>query len=142
MSQPHANRETEFTLVGVFESVAEAVPDRAAVVQGSRRVSYGELAERARRLASYLHDHGLGARAERSDLAGHESGQDHLALVLYNGPEYIEGMLGAYGARVAPFNVNYRYIGEELRYLIADAKPKGVRVRVACNALTCPPREY
>jgi fatty-acyl-CoA synthase len=126
VAQPHTNRETEFTLVGVFESVAEAVPDRAAVVQGSRRLSYGELAERALRLASYLHDHGLGARAERSNLAGHESGQDHLALVLYNGPEYIEGMLGAYGARVAPFNVNYRYIGDELRYLIADAEPKGV----------------
>ena len=46
--------------------------------------------------------------------------------MLYNGPEYIEGMLGAYGARVAPFNVNYRYVGNELRYLFNDAKPRGV----------------
>jgi fatty-acyl-CoA synthase len=30
-------------------------------------------------------------------------------------------MLGAYKARVAPFNVNYRYVEEELRYLLADA---------------------
>ena len=51
---------------------------------------------------------------ERSDLAGHESGQDHLGLYLYNGNEYLEGMLGAYKARVAPFNVNYRYVEEEL----------------------------
>ena len=89
-------------------------------------MSYGDLAVRSRRLASYLHSSGLGVYADRSGLAGHQSGQDHLALVLYNGPEYIEGMLGAYGARVAPFNVNYRYVGDELRFLMADAKPGGV----------------
>ena len=126
VSQTLSDRESSFTLVGVFEAVADAVPDRAAVVQGVRRVSYGAMKERARRLAWYLHERGLGSHAERSDLAGHESGQDHLALVLYNGPEYIEGMLGAYGARIAPFNVNYRYVGDELRYLFNDAKPKGV----------------
>ncbi len=46
--------------------------------------------------------------------------------MLYNGPEYIEGMLGAYGARVAPMNVNYRYVGDELRYLIRDANPRAL----------------
>jgi fatty-acyl-CoA synthase len=35
-------------------------------------------------------------------------------------------MLGCYGARVAPFNVNYRYVGEELRYLLNDAMPRGL----------------
>ncbi len=118
--------ETEFTLVGVFEAVAEAVPQRIAIVQGARRVSYREVAERSRRLASHLHANGLGVHTDRKSLAGHESGQDHLALLLYNGTEYIEGMLGAYGARVAPFNVNYRYVGDELRYLIVNAKPKAL----------------
>jgi 3-oxocholest-4-en-26-oate---CoA ligase len=47
-------------------------------------------------------------RGER--LEGWQSGQDQLALYLYNGNEYLEGMLGAYKARVAPFNVNYRYV--------------------------------
>ena len=32
---------------------------------------------------------------ERSQLAGHETGQDHLALYLHNGNEYLEAMLGA-----------------------------------------------
>ncbi len=126
MSHLPTGGKTEFTLVGVFDAVADAVPDRPAVIQGARRVSYGAMKTRARRLASYLHEHGLGWHTERVDLAGHESGQDHLALMLYNGPEYIEGMLGAYGARVAPFNVNYRYVGNELRYLFNDAKPRGV----------------
>ena len=83
-------------------------------------------AERSRRLASYLHGRGLGVNQERADLQGWESGQDHVALALYNGNEYLEGMLGSYRARVAPFNVNYRYVGEELQYLLNDAKPRAM----------------
>jgi fatty-acyl-CoA synthase len=49
-----------------------------------------------------------------------------VALALYNGNEYIEGMLGSYRARLAPFNVNYRYVGEELRYLLNDARPRAL----------------
>src|SRR5205814_8330963 len=60
-------------------------------------------------------------RRERAALANHESGQDHLGIYMLNGPEYIETMLGAYRARVAPFNVNYRYVDEELRYLLDDS---------------------
>ena len=116
----------QFTLAAVNETVAAAVPDREAIVFGDRRITFGDLAERTRRLASYLHSRGLGAHTERSELEAHESGQDHLALYLYNGNEYIEGMLGAYKARVAPFNVNYRYVAEELRYLFTDASARGV----------------
>ncbi len=114
----------EFTLVGMFETVADVVPDRVALSQGTRRQTYRETAERCRRLASYLHAQGLGAASERADLEGHESGQDHVALLLYNSPEYIEGMLGAYRARTAPFNVNYRYVGHELAYLLRDASTR------------------
>jgi len=121
-----ATAETEFTLIGVFETVAGVVPDRVALSQGKRRQTYGETAERCRRLASYLHAQGLGASAERSDLDGHESGQDHVALLLYNSPEYLEGMLGGYRARTAPFNVNYRYVGHELAYVLRDASTRAV----------------
>ena len=48
-------------------------------------------------------------------------GQDLLGIYAYNGPEYVEAMLGAWRARVAPFNVNYRYVKNELRYLLADS---------------------
>ncbi len=118
--------ETQFNLALTFETLAGVFPDRDCLVWRDRRVTYGALAERSRRLASYLHDHGLGAHVERSGLAGHQSGQDHLALALYNGNEYLEGMLGSYRARVAPFNVNYRYVGEELRYLLGDGAPRAV----------------
>jgi fatty-acyl-CoA synthase len=54
-------------------------------------------------------------------LAGHEVGQDLLGIYAHNGPEYVEAMLGSWRARVAPFNVNYRYVKAELAYLLADA---------------------
>ena len=50
-----------------------------------------------------------------------KSGQDHLAIYLHNGNEYLECMLGALKARVAPFNVNYRYVAGELLYLFRDS---------------------
>lgn len=122
-----------FNLFAVHDAVARAVPDHEAVVRGDRRLTHGQLAERCRRLASVLHGRGMGLRRERDGLAGHESGQDHLGLYLYNGNEYVEGMLGAFGARVAPFNVNYRYVADELRYLLRDAGTRGL-VYHACFA--------
>jgi acyl-CoA synthetase (AMP-forming)/AMP-acid ligase II len=104
-----------------MEGLAAAFPDRECIVAGNRRLTYGQIAERARRLASVLHAHGLGCRRERATLANHESGQDHVGLYLLNSPEYVEGMLGGYRARVAPFNVNYRYVDDELLYLLNDA---------------------
>jgi fatty-acyl-CoA synthase len=95
-------------------------------VTPTRRLSYAQVAERARRLASVLHAHGLGAHRERSELANHESGQDHVGLYMLNAPEYVEAMLGCYRARVAPFNVNYRYVDDELVYLLDDADAVGL----------------
>lgn len=117
---------TQFNLADAFETLAGALGEREALVWRHRRLSFATLAERARRLASYLHGRGLGAHTERPKLAGHQSGQDHLAVALYNGNEYLEAMIGSYRARVAPFNVNYRYVGEELRYLFGDAAPRAL----------------
>jgi acyl-CoA synthetase (AMP-forming)/AMP-acid ligase II len=117
---------TEFNIGRVHETVADAVPDRECIVWGERRLTYRDVTDRSRRLASHLHRAGLGVHAERRRLKGWESGQDHLALYLYNGNEYIEGMLGAFKARLAPFNVNYRYVAEELRYLFDDGSPRAI----------------
>ena len=111
----------EYNLAQVSEAVAAAVPDREAIVWRDRRLTYADVRDRTRRLARHLTNAGLGAHADRGNLEGHQSGQDHLACYLHNGNEYIEAMLGAYKARVAPFNVNYRYVAEELRYLLNDA---------------------
>ena len=116
----------DFNLADVNEAVAAAIPDREAIVAGDRRVTYGQLAERTRRLANVLLEAGCTVHRERDQLDGWETGQDHLALYLHNGPEYLEGMIGAYKARVAPFNVNYRYVTEELKYLLDDSGAKAI----------------
>jgi 3-oxocholest-4-en-26-oate---CoA ligase len=112
----------QFNLAQVFAAVAAANPDRDCIVFGDRRFTYSQTAERARRFARVLHGWGLGAHRERSGLPPHESGQSHLGLYLANCNEFLEGMLGAYLARVAPFNVNYRYVADELVYLLGNAR--------------------
>ena len=114
----------QYNIAEVNEAVAAANPDRAAIITADRTITYAELTARTRRFANALHQRGFGAHTERAQLPGHESGQDHLAIYLHNGPEYIESMLGAFKARVAPFNVNYRYVAEELRYLLDNAKAR------------------
>ncbi|WP_410506180.1 acyl-CoA synthetase [Mycolicibacterium mucogenicum] len=114
-------RNVLFTVSDVTDAVAAAIPDRTLIIQGDRRFTYAEVVTRANRLAAYLHAQGLGVHTERDQLAGHEVGQDLVGIYAYNGPEFVESLLGAFRARVAPFNVNYRYVKAELQYLLNDA---------------------
>jgi acyl-CoA synthetase (AMP-forming)/AMP-acid ligase II len=125
-TSPPRTDAVEFNLAKAFDVLTESLADRECVIWRDRRLTYGQLQERSRRLASYLHGQGLGLQTERSQLANWEAGQDMVALALYNGNEYLEGMLGCYASRTAPFNVNYRYVGEELRYLLNDARPRAM----------------
>ena len=115
-----------FTLADLNEAVAATIPERDAIVTTDRRVTCGELATRSRRLAHLLLDAGLGCRRERDTLAPWESGQDHVGLYLYNGHEYLEAMVGCSKARAVAFNVNYRYVEDELVYLLNDARTRAL----------------
>ena len=110
-----------FDLSAVFQAVADAIPDNEVLVWRDRRFTYAQLAARVDGVANYLTAAGLGCHTERDALAGHESGQDHIGLYLRNGNEYLEAMIAGYRARVAPFNVSYRYVEEELIYLLNDS---------------------
>lgn len=110
-----------FTVGEVHEAIAATRPDEECLVFRDRRFTWSQVTERTRRLANFFSDRGLGCHTERSDLASHKSGQDHLAIYLHNGNEYLESMLAAFKARVVPFNVNYRYVAEELTYLLNDS---------------------
>jgi 3-oxocholest-4-en-26-oate---CoA ligase len=111
----------EFTVPAVTAAVAAAIPDRELIIQGDKRYTYAQIVDRSRRLAGYLHSRGLGCHTERAALDGHEVGQDLVGLYAYNGNEFVESLLGAFAARVAPFNVNFRYVKSELQYLLADS---------------------
>ena len=112
---------TQFTVPAVAKAVAAAIPDRELLIHGGQRYSYAQVIERSNRLAAYLHSRGLGCHTERSAIAGHEVGQDLLGIYAYNGNEFVEALLGTFAARVAPFNVNFRYVKSELQYLLADS---------------------
>ncbi|CAN5693271.1 acyl-CoA synthetase [soil metagenome] len=111
-----------FNLSTVFSTVAQALPDQPFLVWRDKRLSYGQMDARIDGVAHYLAAAGLGCHTKRDDLHGHESGQDHIGLYLRNGNEYLEAMIGGYRARVAPFNVSYRYVEEELFYLLNDSQ--------------------
>ena len=126
MGEPQVGAELDISTV--LEGIAGLRPDEDCVVFRDRRISWSAFTERTRRLANALIESGLGIHAERSARAGHESGQDHVAIYLQNGVEYLECMVGAWKARVAPFNVNYRYVADELSYLLADAGARAIVV--------------
>ncbi|MEI7747075.1 MAG: acyl-CoA synthetase, partial [Actinomycetota bacterium] len=79
-----SNTGDQFNLGRVVEVIAEAIPDRPVLIHGDQVLSYAELALRSRALGAVLANAGIGVNTERSSLAGHESGQDHVALALYN----------------------------------------------------------
>lgn len=115
-----------FNLALIHEAIAEKIPEREAIVFRDRRFSWRDITDRTRRLADLMRSHGLGCHTERSKLENWESGQDHVGLYLRNGNEYLEGMLGAFKARAAPFNVNYRYVDDELISLLDDADARAL----------------
>jgi 3-oxocholest-4-en-26-oate---CoA ligase len=115
-----------WSVAAAHEAIARSRPDELALVFRDRRLSWRHVTERSRRLANVLCAAGLGRHAERSQVPNWASGQDHLGVYLYNGNEFLESMLGAFKARVAPFNVNYRYLPDELAYLLRDAAPSAL----------------
>jgi len=102
-----------FNLADLFEVVVDAATDREVLVVGDRRLTYGQLDERANRLANHLAKAGIGV-------------DDHVGLQLLNGTEYLEAMIACFKLRAVPINVNYRYVEGELRHLFNDAQLKAL----------------
>jgi fatty-acyl-CoA synthase len=91
-----------------WNTVAELRPERTAVVCGDRRLTFGELDTCANQLAHVLRDAGVGA-------------DDKVAIMCVNSPEYVETFFAAQKLGAVPVNVNYRYVGAELAYLLDNS---------------------
>src|SRR5580692_8145806 len=74
------DRAMDHNLWTIFSTVASAVEEREAIVWREQRMTYGSLADRASRLASFFSNNGLGAHTERDDLHPWEAGQDTVGL--------------------------------------------------------------
>jgi 3-oxocholest-4-en-26-oate---CoA ligase len=97
-----------FQFADLFELAADTVPDRLALVDARREVTYRELDERSTRLA-----HTLAAR-------GVEAG-DHVGILATNCIEWVESVLAVYKLRASAVNINFRYVEDELRYLFENS---------------------
>ena len=98
----------ELNIADLFELVVDTVPEREALVCGDARYTYARLDEEANRLAHFLADRGV-------------KPGEHVGMYLYNGAEYLVAVLAAFKVRAVPVNVNYRYVEDELAYLLKDA---------------------
>ena len=115
----------EWSIGAVLDAIADVVPDRVMTVCGSRRSTFGESADRTRRLANFLTDRGFGAHRERASLQNWECGQDRVALVMYN-DLYPDMVVGCLKARTVPVNVNYNYTPRDVAELLDYVQPRAV----------------
>ena len=91
-----------------WESISDVIPDAPAVTNGDVTHTWSDYDERAARVASAFTAAGLGTDSK-------------IGLYLYNGNEYLEAQYGAFKMRGVPVNVNYRYLDEELWYLLDNS---------------------
>lgn len=98
----------EMHFATVWESIADRIPDRPAVTHGTTTRTWAEYDDRAARLAAAYTAAGL-----RPD--------SKVGLFMYNANEYMEAQYAAMKMRGVPININYRYIDEELRYLLDNS---------------------
>ncbi|MGA0229364.1 MAG: AMP-binding protein [Ilumatobacteraceae bacterium] len=116
-------------IVDILRAIARDRPTAEHTVAGVRRLTWAEPDARSDRLAGVLASAGLGCTAERATLPRHRSGQHHLGILTYNRLEYLESMVGCWKARVAPFNINYRYGPRELEHLLTLAATSALVVQ-------------
>jgi 3-oxocholest-4-en-26-oate---CoA ligase len=99
----------DVNLADLVGAVADALPDRCALVCDGERLSYPELMNRASQVAQHL----IAAGIEPDETVG---------LYMLNSVAYIESLLGCMLARAIPVNINYRYTGRELAHLFGGAR--------------------
>ncbi|MEY4720510.1 MAG: hypothetical protein RIQ46_235, partial [Pseudomonadota bacterium] len=103
----------QFHLADLFETIAATVPARTAIITDSLSLTYAQLDARANAVASGLAAHGV----TRGDTVG---------LYLMNRAEHLEAFIAVCKLGAVPFNVNFRYRADELRYLFTNAQAAGI----------------
>ena len=97
----------------VWEMIADLVPDNDALICGEDIVSWKSYDSRSSKVASALINAGLEANSK----AG---------LYLNNSNEYLIGQNAIFKIGGVPINVNYRYVEEELIYLLDNSDAEAV----------------
>ena len=103
----------EFNLADLFEAAVDAYPEREYLVADGKRRTYAEMEARANQLAHHLAAQGIGPG-------------DHVGIYAYNSVEWVETAWAVFKLRAIWININYRYVKDELRYLMGNADLKAL----------------
>jgi acyl-CoA synthetase (AMP-forming)/AMP-acid ligase II len=98
----------EANLATLWEALADRLGEREALICGETRRSWQAYDDRAARLAAAFADAGVSASSK-------------VGLFLYNSNEYLEAQFAAFKLRAVPININYRYLDDELLYLLDNS---------------------
>ncbi len=97
-----------YNIADLVEHTIDLVPDRVALADDHRSVTFAQLEDRANRLAHYLLEHGV------------QPG-DKVGIYSRNTIEAVESMLAVFKARAVIVNVNFRYVENELQYIFENS---------------------
>ncbi|CAB4865983.1 unannotated protein [freshwater metagenome] len=98
----------EMHFATVWEAITDEIGDATALVHGTTRRTWTQYDDRAARMAAAFVDAGLQPDSK-------------IGLYLYNCNEYMEAQYAGFKMRGVPVNVNYRYLDEELWYLLDNS---------------------
>ncbi|WP_044209309.1 amino acid adenylation domain-containing protein, partial [Pectobacterium odoriferum] len=110
-NQTSADYPSTACIHSLFEARAKANPDALALIDGDRRLSYGELNRQADRLARWLAE--CGVRRE-----------SRVAIALERGVDLIVAILSTLKAGGAYVPLDPSYPQERLHFIVADSTPQ------------------
>ncbi len=92
----------------VWEAISDSIGDAPAICCGDTSRTWSEYENRAARLSASFVQAGLKQNSK-------------IGIFLYNSNEYLETQFAGFKMRGVPINVNYRYLDDELLYLLDNA---------------------
>ena len=98
----------EMQFATIWEAISDHIPNDPAVICGENIVTWKEYEERAAKLAFFLNEKSIGNNSK-------------VGLYLHNSNEYLEAQFATFKVEGVPINVNYRYVEEELIYLLDNS---------------------
>ncbi len=116
---------SELNPVDFLHRAAYVYPEKVAVVDGDRRFSYSQLAERSWRLANALRSAGL-------------SKGDRVATLLFNSAPMLEAHFGIPAAGGILVAINHRLAGPEVGYILEHTRARFLLVDVELESLIAP----
>jgi fatty-acyl-CoA synthase len=116
---------TDLNPVDLLRRAAYMYPDKAAVVDGERRLTYRELAQRSWRLANALRSAGLGKG-------------DRVATLLFNSAPMLEAHFGVPASGGILVAINNRLASAEVGYILEHSGARFLLLDVELEPLVAP----